>query len=152
MTKKSGFTIIEFLIVIAMIGILAGIGIPNYLTWRANTITREAAQQFARDVDRLRTEAKRENTMKTISVAEGGGTTYNWIDGDETGTVERTISLPAGTTITPQGTTTSFTFRPPYGTIVAVPSRFDYVIQWQSDPSIRRTVRVLAIMGKVIVQ
>lgn len=147
-----GFSLLELLVVIAIVAILVGIAAPNYLRWRATTITAEAAQQFARDVDRWRTEAKRENGPKSIRVASEGASSYELIDGASSGTVERTVALPAGTTIVPQGSTNEFTFSPPYGTIQAVPSRFDFVIRWNGDSSISRTVRVLAVMGKVIIQ
>lgn len=147
MKRKSGFTIIEFLIVIAMIGILASIGIPNYLTWRANTLTREAAQQFARDVERLRTEVKRSNVAMGVEVTSGEQS-YTLDD--------REVSLPGGVEVyrvLDDGTVvanTSFTFSPPYAT--ADLKRRDFELRWISDPDIQRTVTVVGVTGKVIVR
>lgn len=146
--REVGFSLIEFLIVIAVIAILVGIAAPNYLRWRATTITAEAAQQFARDVDRLRTEAKRENLKKKVAVPTSEGTSYDIIDVESGDT--RTVSLPGGTIIAPLGASTEFTFSPPYGTTDAPLRSFE--VRWIADPDIKRTVRVVGVTGKVIVQ
>ena len=40
--KKSGFTLVEIMIVVAIIGLLAAIGIPSFQKARANTMAKSA--------------------------------------------------------------------------------------------------------------
>lgn len=40
--KKSGFTLVEIMIVVAIIGLLAAIGIPSFQKARANTMAKNA--------------------------------------------------------------------------------------------------------------
>lgn len=149
--RRAGLSLLESLIVLAILGILLGIGTPNYLRWRASSVTFEAAQQFARDVDKQRSLAKRENDAKALNVP-ATGSSYTLLDGDLSGTVRRTVSLPPGTEIAPLGSDTGFTFEPPFGAIAEAPPKYDFEIRWQKNPSIKRTVRVTTVLGKVIIQ
>lgn len=146
--REKGFSLIEFLIVIAVIAILVGIAAPNYLRWRATTLTAEAAQQFARDVDRLRTEVKRENAGAAV-VVTSGQRSYE-VDG-------RTVALPGGVEVyrvTDDGTVvakTTMTFHPPHATLDAVRRR-TFELRWIANPDIQRTVIVVGVTGKAIIQ
>lgn len=151
MRNTKGFSIIELIIVVAMISVLIGIATPSYLEWRANTIATEAAQQLARDILGQRTEAKRENATRRVS-ATVNNTTYTLESLDEDGNVTDTqvISLPNGTLIAAVPSVLPVVFSPPYGTITEPVSTF--TVAWASDPSIDRDVNVVGVMGKVVIQ
>ena len=149
--KRGGISTLELLVVVAVLAILLGIGTPNYLRWRASSVTFEAAQQFARDVDKQRTLAKRENESKALNVPSNG-TSYTLLDGDLSSATSRSVSLPAGIEIAPLDSNTGFTFEPPFGAIAETPSKYDFEIRWQANPNIKRTVRVTTVLGKVIIQ
>jgi prepilin-type N-terminal cleavage/methylation domain-containing protein len=52
MQKKSvsGFTLVEMMIVIALIGIIAAIAAPNFFAYRENTNLKEAARDISSDI------------------------------------------------------------------------------------------------------
>jgi len=147
--KRSGFTLLEGLVVLAVLGILLAIATPSYLRWRANTVTNEAALQFARDIERTRTEAKRRNTRMRIELTSNTAA-QGYFRIDLASGARTSISLPPGVRLEPLGASMGATFSPPYGTTDA-PLR-SFAVFWQNDASITRTIRVVGVTGKVIVQ
>lgn len=147
--KRSGFTLIEGLVVLAVLGVLIGLATPSYLRWRATSITNEAALQFARDIERTRTEAKRRNTPMRIELASGTAA-QSYVRIDVVSGVRSSINLPAGVRLERLGESMGATFFPPYGTTNA-PLR-SFAVNWQHDAAITRTIRVVGVTGKVIVQ
>lgn len=153
-----GFTLIEILVVIAILGILMAIGFGNYTRWRANSAVMEGAQQFARDVDRTRTSAKRENTCWLIqpSSLTDPTTTYElqkFATAECTGTASstQTRNMPAGTQIRySSGNPKSVGFSPPYGTTDSSPN--EYTVIWKNDSSIKRVVRVTSVLGRTVIR
>ncbi len=165
--RRQGFTLIEVLIVIAIIGILAAIGIVNLSRWRATSAVMEGAQQFAQAVSKTRTEAKRTNACRQISLAAytDSNTQYQVKEysGAEcstaTGTVPptRTYTMPPGTRLVRTNSTGAvsttavlISFRPPYGTTDSSPDNFE--VRWTANTDIRRTLRITSIFGKVVIK
>jgi type IV fimbrial biogenesis protein FimT len=62
--KKSqhGFTLIELMIAIALLGIVAALGLPSYNVWIQNTMIRNAAESIQNGLQKARMEAVKRNT------------------------------------------------------------------------------------------
>ena len=67
---KKAFTLVEILIVVAIIGLLAAIGIPSFLG------SRDAAEQNMKDINISAVNAAKDQWA--IMNNKGSGTTVNW--------------------------------------------------------------------------
>lgn len=155
MNRQAGFTLIEMLIVLTIVGIMITVGLTNYLRFARLTQVREAAQQFARDVDVARNEAKRTNDCWTISYSPGGATTYRLqqyatsnCSGDVVAT--RQATLPNGAVLTPNDGSSVMQFVPPFGT--TGDTAVTFTVGLVSDSTYNRTVRVSGVMGRVVIR
>lgn len=66
--RESGFTLIEVMIVCAIIGIASAIAIPNYVEWKAQHDLREAVSEFAANLNLSRVVAMNRNRQATVTI------------------------------------------------------------------------------------
>ncbi len=89
MQHRAGFTLLELIVVIAIIAIIAGIGIPNLITWRNNVKIKGAINNLRGDMELAKMKAIRENAYVVVQFAsdeytifvddgEGGATAGDW--------------------------------------------------------------------------
>ena len=72
MYKKDGFTIIEIIIVIAVLGILVAIGVPNFLNWLPKYRLQSAARDLYSNMYRAKIGAIKANTSAWRDLASSG--------------------------------------------------------------------------------
>lgn len=75
--RTAGFTIIEVLIVLAIMGVLFAIGMPLYREWIENTKIRTSAESILSGLNIARAEAVRLNAPVELQIA--AGTSSSWI-------------------------------------------------------------------------
>ena len=138
-SRSGGFSILELLVVLAVVGILFAIATPSYLAWQVRTSTREAAVQLARSIDRARIDTKRTGVSITVSATELDPFVFV-VDGTDQ-------SLPSLVEVT---STSSVSFNPPYGT--QEEAEVEFRIVSTRDASVGRTVRVVGVLGKVVIE
>lgn len=93
MRKKNGFTVVELLIVIALIGIISGIGIPNFLTWLPKYRLKGAARDLYSNLQLARVGAIKANKTWAIVFDEGGNKYTIYSDYGGANSVQNTIEL-----------------------------------------------------------
>ena len=82
-TGKDGFTLIELMIVIAIVGVMAAIALPNLLAWIPDMRLKGAARDLYSDFQKARITAVKENKDVRIRFDYTAGTVgYYYFDTD----------------------------------------------------------------------
>lgn len=107
--NNRGFSLVELLTILGIIGIVTAIAIPNMISWRAGHKLRGVANNFMTDLQMARLRAIRESAQVavvinangyTIFVDDGaGGGTANDYTLDPGEAQLRNVTLPPGVTI-----------------------------------------------------
>lgn len=110
MNKNSGFTFMELMTTIGIIGILAAIAIPNMIGWRSGTTLQGAVENLRGDLQWAKLKAVQENEFVTVLFLAGGTSYEVFMDSANTGVRDagerryRLRDLPAGVSIDLGGT------------------------------------------------
>ncbi|MEW5904354.1 MAG: GspH/FimT family pseudopilin [Pseudomonadota bacterium] len=74
-THQAGFSLIELLVGIAILGILASVAIPSFRTWILNLEIKNAAESITSGLQKTRAEALKRNTNVEFTVSADGSWT-----------------------------------------------------------------------------
>ena len=95
MKRNGGLTLIELMIVLALLAIIASVALPTFLSQRSETKLRDVVSMIRGDLEMARSRAVRENAPVPILIradgysifidnGSGGGIAENWVrDGGE---------------------------------------------------------------------
>lgn len=79
-SKQSGFSLVELMVVIAVIAIMATFAVPGFLTWRTNFHLKKAARDLLGHMQRAKLTAVKERTDCAVSFGVAiDGTNYDYI-------------------------------------------------------------------------
>ena len=131
--KQRGFTLIEMLIVCAILAILLGIGLVNFQKFRTNLELRQAQQMLVQELNRARSDSRRLSQDQLV--------TWN---ASQLMIGTRTIDFDDSIQLVKIKGSNDLTYTAPYGRLKLT----DYLFELRHG-ELKREVRVYGVTGKI---
>jgi type IV fimbrial biogenesis protein FimT len=77
--RPSGFSLIELVVGLAVMGIMFGLALPSYTAWMANAQIRNASESILNGIQRARSEAVRRNTNVEFFLPQAANAQTSWV-------------------------------------------------------------------------
>jgi prepilin-type N-terminal cleavage/methylation domain-containing protein len=74
--NQAGFTLIEIMIAVAIVGIIAGLALPDFLRWQVESQLREATSEIATQMTLARMAGMNRNRSVDFTVQNSGGAVH----------------------------------------------------------------------------
>lgn len=107
-TRPSGFSLVELLVGIAILGILAAVAVPSFQAWTRNAQIRNAAESITNGLQKARAEAVARNTNVAFTLGADSSWTVSVVA--PASVIEQRLSTEGSQnvthTVTPVGATT----------------------------------------------
>jgi type IV fimbrial biogenesis protein FimT len=103
--NSKGFSLIEVIVTIAVIGIIAAIAVPNMIGWRGERQLQGSARNFAADVQLARLKSIRESENVVVEVDDVADSYQMYLDANKNQTFDvgedviRNVGCPVGVSI-----------------------------------------------------
>ncbi|NQT10836.1 MAG: type II transport protein GspH [Desulfobacteraceae bacterium] len=88
MRKDSGFTLIELIVIIAIVAVFAGIAVPNFLSYMPKHRLNGAARQVMGDLMAARMKSVSLNCDVRVAFVAGDAEYKIWTDSNNNGTID----------------------------------------------------------------
>lgn len=105
--RKNGFTLMELMIVIAIVAILSSVAIPNFIGWLPERRLDLAAQDILQGLQKSRSKAIMTNRQVVVDFDDAAESFSAFVDEDASGGLDAgeltiaDLSMPAGIDLTP---------------------------------------------------
>lgn len=107
--SESGFTLIEMMIVVAIVGVTSAMAVPSYIDWHARYQLRQAATEIQNQLSVARISAMSRNSVVNVSlVLSGGKVQVSAGDASGTSVIPATQMMSTVTGLNPAPTVVAF--------------------------------------------